>query len=184
MKKNLYNVLFPKKVDERIDIGSVIKLKNDIEYVVIGFELCEDFCNVIFVTKNNYLQANPLLHKCSVDSEKMTFIEQLDKKEALAYYTKLKLLGLDLTLETREQIREQSETILCKRRLDIDLNELGGTFIVTGIITLFTMLIGRLVIAKTLFLLFALILCIVMGSLLFFLSILSCDISIRWERID
>lgn len=184
MKKNLYKILFPKKVDERINIGSVITIENDTEYVVIGFELCEDFCNVIFVTRNNYLQANPTLHKCSVDSEKMTFIEQLDKKETLTYYTKLKLMGLDLNLETREQIKEQSKDILCKRRLDIDFNGLGGTFIVTSIITLFTMLIGRLIISKALFLLFVSILCIVMSILLFFISILSCDIIIRWERID
>ena len=116
----------------------------------------------------------------------MKFIKQLDKNETLAYYTKLKLMGLDLNLETRKQIKEQSKDILCTRRFYIDFNRLGGTFIVISIITLFTMLIGRLIIAKTLFLLFVSILCIVMGILLFFISILilSCDISIRWERID
>ena len=185
MKKKLYDILFPKKVDERIDVGSVIRLEAYTEYVVLGFEVCDWYCNVVAVKRDNYLQANPLLHKCSVDSEKITFIEQLDKNETLAYYTKLKLMGLDLNLETRKQIKEQSKDILCKRRLDIDFSGLGGTFIVISIITLFTMLIGRLIIAKTLFLLFVSILCIVMGILLFFISILilSCDISIRWERI-
>ena len=186
MKKKLYDILFPKKVDERIDVGSVIRLEAYTEYVVLGFEVCNWYCNVVAVKRDNYLQANPLLHKCSVDSEKMTFIEQLDKKETLVYYTKLKLMGLDLNLETRKQIKEQSKDILCKRRFDIDFNELGGTFIVISIITLFTMLIGRLVIEKILSLLFVSILCIIMGILLFFISILilSCYISIKWERID
>ena len=186
MKKKLYDILFPKKVDERIDVGSVIRLEAYTEYVVLGFEVCDWYCNVVAVKRDNYLQANTLLHKCSVDSEKMIFIEQLDKKETLVYYTKLKLMGLDLNLETRKQIKEQSKDILCKRRFDIDFNGLGGTFIVISIITLFTMLIGRLVIEKTLFSLFVSILCIIMGILLFFISILilSCYISIKWERID
>ena len=186
MKKKLYDILFPKKVDERIDVGSVIRLEAYTEYVVLGFEVCDWYCNVVAVKRDNYLQANPLLHKCSVDSKKMKFIKQLDKNETLAYYTKLKLMGLDLNLETRKQIKEQSKDILCKRRFDIDFNGLGGTFIVISIITLFTMLIGRLIIAKTLFLLFVSILCIVMGILLLFfinILILSCGISIRWERI-
>lgn len=184
MKKTLYDILFPKKVDERIDIGSVITIENDTEYVVIGFEVCDYFCNVIYVTRNHYLQANPLLHKSIVGSEKLTFIEQLDKKEALSYYMKLKLMGLDLNLETREKIKEQSENVLCKRKLDIDLNELGGTFIVTIIISVMTILIGRLIITKTLFSLFVSILCIIMGILLLGISIFSCDICILWKRID
>ena len=191
MKKKLYDILFPKKVDERIDVGSVIRLEAYTEYVVLGFEVCDWYCNVVAVKRDNYLQANPLLHKCSVDSKKMKFIKQLDKNETLAYYTKLKLMGLDLNLETRKQIKEQSKDILCKRRFDIDFNGLCGKFIlisiVISIITLFTMLIGRLIIAKTLFLLFVSILGIVMGGiLLFFISILilSCDIIIRWKRID
>lgn len=51
MKKGLYEILFPKEVDKRIDTGSVITLENDTEeYVVLGFEVCGVFCNAILVS--------------------------------------------------------------------------------------------------------------------------------------
>ena len=119
MKKKLYDILFPKKVDERIDVGSVIRLEAYTEYVVLGFEVCDWYCNVVAVKRDNYLQANPLLHKCSVDSKKMKFIKQLDKNETLTYYMKLKLLGINHNLKTREQIKEQSKDVICNSRYDI-----------------------------------------------------------------
>ena len=61
MKKNLYEILFPKEVDERIDTGSVITLETDTEYVVLGFEVCGVFCNAIIVSIDEYLKSNPLL---------------------------------------------------------------------------------------------------------------------------
>ena len=118
-EKNLYEILFPKEVDERIDTGSVITLETDTEYVVLGFEVCDWYCNVVAVKRDNYLQANPLLHKCSVDSKKMKFIKQLDKNETLTYYMKLKLLGINHNLKTREQIKEQSKDVICNSRYDI-----------------------------------------------------------------
>ena len=63
-EKNLYEILFPKEVDERIDTGSVITLENDTEYVVLGFEVCGVFCNAIIVSIDEYLKANPLLEVC------------------------------------------------------------------------------------------------------------------------
>ena len=119
MKKNLYEILFPKEVDERIDTGSVITLETDTEYVVLGFEVCGVFCNAIIVSIDEYLKVNPLLQVCLLGIDKMSFIKQLDKKETLAYYMKLKLLGINHNLKTREQIKEQSKDVICNSRYDI-----------------------------------------------------------------
>lgn len=179
MKKSLYGVLFPKKVDERIDIGSVITIENDTEYVVLGFEVCDCYCNAVVVTRDHYLQANPLLHECIVGLEKLSFVEQLDKKEALAYYMKLRLTELDIVLETRENIKEQSEDVYCKLRFGIDMtffDESDGSFILLGMAILLILLIGSLLTKK-----FLLLFVVVLGIIA--LSIVICGGGMEWEQI-
>ena len=179
MKKNLYEILFPKEVDERIDTGSVITLETDTEYVVLGFEVCGVFCNAIIVSIDEYLKVNPLLQVCPLGIDKMSFIKQLDKKETLAYYTKLKLLGINHNLKTREQIKEQSKDVTCKSRYDIDLSKIGCIVLFISILTLLVLLVVSLL-TKIFFLFVVSVLCILVCCI----SLISCHKIIKWERID
>ena len=184
MKKKLYDILFPKKVDERIDVGSVIKLENDTEYVVIGFAAYEDYCNAFVVSRDQYLKANPRLHDCCVGVEKMRFIKQLDKDEALSYYMKLKLMGLKLNLETREQIKERSENILCKRKICINWYETGESFIrlTLTLLVIIVMILMTSLITKNFVLTFVAVVGLSVGIVIWFISFLSCFIT-EWVRI-
>lgn len=185
MKKKLYDILFPKKVDERIDVGSVIPLEAYTEYVVLGFEVCDWYCNVVAVKRDQYLKANPRLHDCCVGVEKMRFIKQLDKDEALSYYMKLKLMGLKLNLETRKQIKERSDNIVCKRKLSINWYEAGESFIrpTLTLLVIIVMILLTSLITKNFVLTFVAVVGLSVGIIIWFISFLSCFIT-EWVRIN
>lgn len=151
MKKSLYGVLFPKKVDERIDMGSVVRLCI-VDYVVLGFEVRDTECIAYLVERKQYLKSNPTISQCNVKLENMKFIEQLDKKETLAYYMNLKLMGVNLNLDTRKGIKEQSENVYCKHRLQSDATVVAQAYACIAFSILLLMLIGG-IIAKDFFVL-------------------------------